>query len=170
MKSMRKVFSLVLDLETNSFPDNINLVLNGVNMISPDGDVVTIVNRIHDINLDSVGGGIVRATIDIVNETEEIEERIDYMLDEEYELQPLVDVKVKSSGKAVSWTINWRNSCQTEKMMDVNMAPGVKESLDFLTDSAIEFSPEFMSKLVKDMNDGNLNGVMDFITKLGNLY
>jgi hypothetical protein len=105
----------------------------------------------------------------MVNEGDAIEERIDYMLEEEYQIEPLVEVFTKSTKSPISWTIDFRRSYQTEKMMDMDMAPGVKDAVSFITSAAVGFSDEFTATLIKELNTGKYQHVLDFINTLAEM-
>lgn len=169
MKVLRDVFQIVLEVPTNSYAENIRAKFNGVEMTSLDGDHIIINNRTYEVVVEQVGGGKCNVIIYVVNNGSEIEDRIDYMLEEEYEMKPLVEITTKSSNTILPWTINYRQSMQTVRMMDMDMAPGVKDAIDYLTSSAVDFDEAFIGKLVQELNTGKHQDVLDFINKLSEL-
>lgn len=169
MRVVRDVFQLALDIPTNSFAENVRVKFHGVKMTSVDGDEVVIKNRPFEVVIEQGGNAKVRAFIYIVNDGTEIEERIDAMLEEEYEITPLVDISTISNGTVLSGTVNYRNSYQTQREMPVEMAAGVQETVEFLTSTAVEFDDQFIGSLVSELNSGKHQDIIDFVTTLANL-
>ena len=169
MRVVRDVFQLTLDISTNSFAENVEVKFNGVKMTSVDGDEVTITKRPFEVVVEQGGNGKVRAIIYIVNDGTEIEERIDAMLNEEYELTPLVEIHTISNGTVLTYTVNYRKSEQVQREMPVEMADGVQETIEFLTSTAIEFDDQFIGSLVSELNSGKHQDIIDFVTTLANL-
>ena len=169
MRIERDVYLLVLNATTPSFAENVDVKFTGVRMTSVDGDVVEINNRQHEIMVEQAGGGNLKITIAIVNECEVVEERIDYMLEEEYEIEPIVEVFTKSNHNLIAWSLNLRDSYQTKRMMEMDMNPDVKEAVSFITSAAVGYSDEFVATLINELNTGKYQHVLDFINNLANL-
>lgn len=169
LRTPTDVFALVLDIPTISWSDNIDIRFKGVTMTGVVGDVITITGRKHEVELEQVGGGIVRATIYIQNDGDQIQERIDYLLAEEYTIVPDVDIRTLSTGKSLSCTVNFRHSTQTVRAMPIDMAPGVQETVEYLAATAVEMDPGIMSDLVKSLNAGEMPEVVAFVLTLANL-
>lgn len=169
MKILRDVFQIVLDIPTNSYAENIRAKFNGVELTSLEGNIITINNRTYDIVVEQVGGGKCKAFIYVVNDGDEIEDRIDFMMEEEYEMKPLVEFVTKSSNSTLPWTIDYRQTMQTSRMMDMDMTPDVKDAIGYLTSTAIDFDEAFIGDLVRELNTGNYQEVLDFINRLSEL-
>ena len=169
MKVLKDVFQLVLNIPTNSFAENVKVNFKGVTMTSVDGDEIVITGRKTDIVIEQGGNGNVRAIVYIVNDGTAIEERIDAMLEEEYELTPMAEISTISNGTVLNCTVDLRRSCQTQREMPVDMAPGVQETVEFLTSTAVEFDDQFVGDLVSALNSGKYPQIIDFITNLANL-
>ena len=54
-------------------------------------------------------------------------------------------------------------------MMDMDMAPGVKDAVSFITSAAVGFSDEFTANLVQELNTGKYQHVLDFINTLAEM-
>jgi hypothetical protein len=155
----RPIYRLFLNCQLISTEADAVVEFDGIKMISIDGREILINNRVYDIYVESYGAMKFRIQLDIVNEGEAIEERIDYMLDEEYEIHPLICIRNRKTGKVGTWKIDWRESCQTEEMMEMDMNEGVRECLEFLmpvfesTNSTLFTSGEIVRALNDEMPD-----------------
>lgn len=155
----RSIYRLILNCQLVSAESDVIVEFDGIKMISVDSREVLINNRVYDINVESYGTMKFKIQIDIVNEGATIEERIDYMLDEEYEIHPLICIRNGKTGKLGTWTIDWRESCQTEAIMEMDMNEGVRECLEFLTpvfestNSTLFTSGEIVRALNNEMPD-----------------
>ena len=176
MEIEREVYRFVLTASTNSFAENVSAKYNGVRMVSCDGDVVEFLNRVHRVFVEQISAGSLRITIDVVNEDkvdfndiQSIRNRIDCLIDEEYEPELMVDVITKSTNTPISWTLQKGQCMQAKAMMKMDMEPGVEEAVSFITSSAVGFSDEFKASLVKELNTGDYPHVINFITALAEM-
>lgn len=176
MKIQREVYRFVLYATTSSFAENVKVEYNGVRLTSVEGDIVEIKDRAYHALVEQVSGGKIKITIDVVNEDnvdfndlQSIQNRIDCMIDEEYEPEVLATVITKSTNIQIPWTLELDECYQTQAMMDMDMAPGVKDAVSFITSSAVEFNDEFTATLIKEFNTGNYQHVLDFINTLAEL-
>lgn len=139
IKERRDFFKLELIVETPSvILDNINVDFKGIELYSEDEEnTIEIKNRRFVIEKSKTLEGF-RVLLFILNEGEELEERIDYLFDEEYQITKL-DLTIKDKNKKYSYKINEDSFEQVEgKQVDIEISEEVTKSLDVLSRYALE--------------------------------
>lgn len=141
IKERRDFFKLELRVETPSvILDNIKVDFKGIELYSEDEEnTIEIKNRRFVVEKSKTLEGF-RILLFILNEGEELEERIDYLFDEEYKINKL-DLTIKDKNKEYSsYKINEDSFEQVKgKQVDVEISEEVTKALDVLSRYALEY-------------------------------
>ena len=119
--------------------DNIDVKFNSITLCNDyDDDEVVIKDRRVVFEKDRSSDGV-RLAIYILNEGTEIKDRIDYLIDEEYEIQDLdLEVKRISTDETLTYTLLCDEGEQVEKEVEIEMDPVLKKSSEFIIDRVTE--------------------------------
>lgn len=131
---VREFFKLEVRVLTESvILENVDVKFNSIILQNEEDDVVEISNRRCIPVLDRTTDGF-RCTILILNEGEKLEERIDYLIDEDYEIKHLdLTIKKKNNGKEFAYTVNHTIGEQLTKEVEVEISDEVRSVLEFLS-------------------------------------
>ena len=119
--------------------DNIDIDFKGLDLYSEDEDkLVKITNRRTIFETERCSEGV-RINIFILNEGENLDERIDYLIDEDYEIETVyISVKNKKTGKELKTTLNDLIGEQIKKDVPVEIPDEAKEAVDYVLESLTE--------------------------------
>ena len=149
--------------------DNIQIDFNGITLYSEDEeDTVEIRNRRTVIEPERCSDGLA-LNIYILNEGDNPRERIDYLLDEDYEIAD-VDIVVlhKKNGKVFPTRLNEQIGEQLEKEVPVEVPQEIKDASDYVMENITEGN-ETITGVVFDTIK-NSKELQDFITNVMNAY
>ena len=119
--------------------DNIDIDFEGLDLYSEDEDkLVQIRNRRTIFEIERCSEGV-KINIFILNEGENVDERIDYLIDEDYEIETAyISVKNKKTGKELKTTLNELIGEQVKKEVPVEIPDEAREAVDYILDSLTE--------------------------------
>lgn len=169
---IREFFYMLIKVSTPSvFPDNIGVKFNSLTMINEDEEEeVVISKRRINTKIERTTDGF-RIKLYILNEGEEIKERIDYLFDEDYEIQNIdLDIYKKDnpSFKYTDYTIVDTVGEQLELEVPVEVSEECSNCLEYLTNGGIDIEdaslPNVFYDIVKD--DKNLIDKINQIAEL----
>lgn len=139
MKEVKDVYALELIAKTSSINlDNIEFKLNSVEMENEDEDVKVFTDRAYSIFKERCSDGV-KINLYIVNDGSSIDERMDYLIDEEYVVSK-VDAEIKSisTGDVIEYELVSGYGTQTRKEVDIVVDPLLEEVNNFLVQNLTE--------------------------------
>ena len=134
--------------------DNINIDFKGLNLYSEDEDkLVEIRNRRTIFEFDRFSEGL-KLDIFILNEDSDSTQRIDYLIDEDYEIEDiLIEVSHKKSGKKFDVRVNEQIGEQIKKEVPVELSQELQDSADYILDNLTEGNQSLKSLLFETLRD-----------------
>lgn len=155
LKEIREFFKCDVNVEATSVhPENVEIQFNKIVLYREDDDSCieisdrkTVVEKIRTSN-----GLTIR--LFILNESENVEERIDYLLDEDYEIE-FIDLSIKHILKNTNYdyTINDNNAEQVKKEVDVELSEDLNKVLKYVTPSSNKKIAQVIYPVIKDDTD-----------------
>lgn len=139
MKEIKDVYALELLVKTSSINlDNIDFVLKSIEMENEDEDVKTFTDRAYSISKERCSDGV-KITLYIVNDGTSIDERLDYLVDEEYVVSKVnAEIKTKSTEVALEYELLNNYGTQTRKEVDIVVDPLLEEVNNYLVNNLTE--------------------------------
>lgn len=119
--------------------DNIDINFNGITLYSEDEDkLIEIKGRRTVIEPERCSEGL-RINLYILNEGDNPEERIDYLIDEDYEIET-VDISVvhKKNGKVFPIRVNEKIGEQVMKEVPVEIPQELQDASDYVMENITE--------------------------------
>lgn len=134
--------------------DNINIDFKGLNLYSEDEDkLVEIRNRRTIFEFDRCSEGL-KLDIFILNEDSDSTQRIDYLIDEDYEIEDiLIEISHKKSGKKFDVRVNEQIGEQIKKEVPVELSQELQDSADYILDNLTEGNQSLKSLLFETLRD-----------------
>lgn len=151
IKETREFFQVQVIVKATSInEENLKIEFNGLNLYSEDEDkLVEIRNRRTVFEIDRCSEGL-KIDIFILNEGTDPNERIDYLIDEDYEIEDIfIKVLNKKTNKEFSTKINSLIGEQVKKDVPIELAPELQETTDYLLTNLTEGN-ESLSNLILD--------------------
>lgn len=165
----REFFKLEVLVKTVSVVlENVECKLNSIRLYQEDEDkTVTINGEDRDILFEPVRttDGF-KVHIFISNDGEELEERIDWMLDEDYEIED-IDMTITniSSNEEYEFSIQFHIGEQVEKEVEIEVNSTLKNSIKFITDNLnTNLSPNYIYDILKENHE-----LTDFISIISDI-
>lgn len=134
-KEIREFYYLEVKVKTPSVTiENIRVKFKEI-VLSNGDDTVTITNRRCVYNADRTTDGF-RVKIYILNDTDDTSKRIDYLIDDDYEIETLgLDINSTSSNKTYEFEINENIGEQIKKKVDIEVSEEVQKCLTYISES-----------------------------------
>lgn len=136
MKEVKDVYALELLVKTSSINlDNLDVVLKSVEMENEDEDVKTFTDRAYSVSKERNSDGV-KITLYIVNDGTSLDERMDYLVDEEYVVSKVdAEIKTKSTGTILEYELLSNYGTQTRKEVDIVVDPLLEEVTNYLVNT-----------------------------------
>ena len=137
MKVNKDVYKVVLIAKSSSVNiDNIEVVFKSLTMKNEDDEEIIIKDRQYDVFKERCSDGI-KISLYIVNDASVLEERIDWLMDEEYYIDSIdIDIHTISSGNNLEFEFNNYGE-QTTREMKVIVAESLEVSSEYLINRVI---------------------------------
>ena len=134
----REFFKLqVIVPATSIHEDNIDIEFDGINLYSEDEEI-EIRNRRTVFDIDRCSEGL-RINIFVLNEGNDLKSRIDYLIDEDFEVKDvLIKVKHKRTKKEYPIRVNGLIGEQVTKEVPIELPPELETSTEFILDNLTE--------------------------------
>ena len=166
---IREFFKLEVLVKTVSVVlDNVECQLNSIRLYQEDEDkTVTIKGEDREVLFEKVRttDGF-KVNIFISNEGEELEERIDWMLDEDYEIED-IDMTIinASSSEEYEFAIQFHVGEQVEKEVEIEVNSNLKNSIQFISDNlTTNISPNYIYEIMNQNHE-----LTDFISAISDI-
>lgn len=139
MKEVKDVYALELVAKTSSINlDNIDFKLNSIEMENEDEDVKVFTDRAYSIYKERCSDGV-KITLYVVNDGTSIDERMDYLIDEEYVVSKVnAVIKSLSTGTDIEYELLNNYGTQTKREVDIVVDPLLEEVNNFLVENLTE--------------------------------
>lgn len=139
MKEVKDVYEIELLAKTASINlDNIDFKLISVEMENDDEDVKVFEDRAYSVFKERCSEGV-KIHLYVVNDGTAIEERMDYLVDEEYIISKVnADIKSLSTGDAIEYELCSEYGNQTRKEVDIVVDPLLEEVNTYLVNNLTE--------------------------------
>ena len=147
----REFFKLqVIVSATSIHEDNIDIEFDGINLYSEDEDnTIEIRNRRTIFDVDRCSEGL-KIDIFILNEGNHLQSRIDYLIDEDFEVKDVfIKVKHKRTQKEYPIRVNTFIGEQVTKEVPIELPPELQNATEFILDNLTEGNKS-LSSLVFD--------------------
>ena len=150
----REFFKLEVRVSSPSvIIDNIEVKFNSIILQNEDNDVIEIRNRRCIPILDRTTEGF-KCTLFVLNEGNKLEERIDWLLDEDYEINFLdLTIRKKNTKEEFSYVVNKSIGEQLTKEVEVEVSEDVNNALEFLSISVSR--KNCINEIYKIINEDN---------------
>lgn len=138
MKVNKDVYKVVLIAKSSSVNiDNIEVVFKSLTMKNEDDEEIIIKDRQYDVFKERCSDGI-KISLYIVNDASVLEERIDWLMDEEYYIDSIdINIHTISSGNNLEFEFNNYGE-QTTREMKVIVAESLEVSSEYLINRLTE--------------------------------
>jgi len=136
----REFFELQAIVSATSInEDNIDIEFDGINLYNEDEDEeIKIRNRRTVFDIDRCSEGL-KINIFILNEGNDLKSRIDYLIDEDFDVKDvLIKVKHKRTKKEYPIRINDLIGEQVTKEVPIELPPELETSTEFILDNLTE--------------------------------
>lgn len=139
MKEVKDVYEIELLAKTSSINlDNIDFKLNSVEMENEDEDVKVFTDRAYSTFKERCSDGV-KIHLYVVNDGTAIEERMDYLIDEEYIISKVdAEIKSLSTGDVIEYELVSGYGTQTKKEVDIVVDPLLEEVNTYLVNNLTE--------------------------------
>lgn len=164
----KEVFKIQLVAKVASvILENINVKLNSVTMSNDDGEVLEFKDRVYDVSKERCSDGV-NISIYIVNDGTEIQDRMDWLIGEEYYISNVdAEVTLNSTGESVEYELVNPYGEQTTREMKIQVSEDLEIATNYLVDRLTEGNQglkELFFKALKD--DEYMQKTIVAITKL----
>lgn len=138
MKVNKDVFKVILIAKASSINiDNIDITFKSLTMKNEDDEEVIIQDRQFDVFKERCSDGI-KISLFIVNDGNKLEDRIDWLIDEEYIISSIdAELKIISTGKILEFEYE-DSGVQTTREMKVIVAESLEVSSEYLINRLTE--------------------------------
>lgn len=155
VKETRDFFRIQVIVSATSInEENIEIDFGGIDLYSNDeDDLIEIRNRrvVYDIDRCSEG---LKIDIFILNEGDDIHSRIDYLMDEDYEIKKIyIHVRHKRTKKEYTVKVNSLIGEQVKKSVPVELSTELEKSVNYICDN------------ITDGNSSIIDTIFDSIRK-----
>lgn len=164
----KEVFKIQLVAKVASvILENINVKLNSVTMSNDDGEVLEFKDRVYDVSKERCSDGV-NISIYIVNDGTEIQDRMDWLIGEEYYISNVdAEITLNSTGESVEYELVNPYGEQTTRDMKIQVSEDLEIATNYLVDRLTEGNQglkELFFKALKD--DEYMQKTIVAITKL----
>ena len=164
----KEVFKIQLVAKVASvILENINVKLNSVTMSNDDGEVLEFKDRAYDVYKERCSDGV-NISLYIVNDGTEIQDRMDWLIGEEYYISNVdAEVTLNSTGESVEYELVNPYGEQTSRDMKIQVSKDLEIATNYLVDRLTEGNQglkELFFKALKD--DEYMQKTIVAITKL----
>ena len=165
----RDFFKLkVIVSETSINEENIKIDFDGITLYSEDEDkLISIKNRRTIYDIDRCAEGL-KINIFILNEGDDPEARIDWLLDEDYEIEDIfIKVSHAKNGKEFKVTINEAIGEQVSKNVPIEISPELEDTTNFILDGITEGNVSINNIVFETIK--NCENLQEYIKKVMDL-
>lgn len=164
----KEVFKIQLVAKVASvILENINVKLNSVTMSNDDGEVLEFKDRVYDVSKERCSDGV-NISIYIVNDGTEIQDRMDWLIGEEYYISNVdAEITLNSTGESVEYELVNPYGEQTTRDMKIQVSEDLEIATNYLVDRLTKGNQglkELFFKTLKD--DEYMQKTIVAITKL----
>lgn len=171
MKEVKAVFSIDIVAKVASINlDDIKVNLKSVTMQNEDEEVIEFKDRPWDYVKERCSDGV-KITLYIVNDGNTLQERMDWLLDEEYVVSS-VDAEIikESTGSVLDYELLSEYGTQTTKEINIVEDPALESALNYMFDRLTEGN-ETLKPVILNLlrNDDNGTYMRDLVNKIASL-
>ena len=164
----KEVFKIQLVAKVASvILENINVKLNSVTMSNDDGEVLEFKDRVYDVSKERCSDGV-NISIYIVNDGTEIQDRMDWLIGEEYYISNVdAEVTLNSTGESVEYELVNPYGEQTTREMKIQVSEDLEIATNYLVDRLTEGNQGLKDLFFKALKDDEyMQKTIVAITKL----
>lgn len=164
----KEVFKIQLVAKVASvILENINVKLNSVTMSNDDGEVLEFKNRTYDVSKERCSDGV-NIFLYIVNDGTEIQDRMDWLIGEEYYISNVdAEVTLNSTGESVEYELVNPYGEQTTREMKIQVSEDLEIATNYLVDRLTEGNQGLKDLFFKALKDDEyMQKTIVAITKL----
>ena len=139
MTTNKEVFKVTIIAKIASVNlDNVTVSLNSVTMTNEDGDEYVFQGRQWDYSKERCSDGI-KIFLYIVNDGTRLEDRMDWLIDEEFSITKVdAEVKTISTNQVLEFDIESPYGEQTKREMKLQVSESLEASTNYLVDRLTE--------------------------------
>lgn len=164
----KEVFKIQLVAKVASvILENINVKLNSVTMSNDDGEVLEFKDRVYDVSKERCSDGV-NISIYIVNDGTEIQDRMDWLIGEEYYISNVdAEITLNSTGESVEYELVNPYGEQTTRDMKIQVSEDLEIATNYLVDRLTEGNQGLKDLFFKALKDDEyMQKTIVAITKL----
>lgn len=166
IKETREFFQLQVIVKATSInEENLNIDFTGINLYSEEEDkLIEIRNRRTVIETERCSEGL-RINLFILNEGDDSLSRIDYLIDEDYEIEDiLIKVFHKKTGKEYQTKINDLIGEQIKKEVPIEISEDLQEASNYILDGLTDGNTSIGNLLFTTIK--NSTSLQNYINKI----
>lgn len=150
----KEVFKIQLVAKVASvILENINVKLNSVTMSNDDGEVLEFKDRVYDVSKERCSDGV-NISIYIVNDGTEIQDRMDWLIGEEYYISNVdAEITLNSTGESVEYELVNPYGEQTTRDMKIQVSEDLEIATNYLVDRLTEGNQGLKELFFKALKD-----------------